>query len=300
MKIEINLDDAFIQSQLDLRDVSFTRCLWLLRSEGGRIRQKNPIRYPTFVLDNKLIGYNFAQKCGYRTPPIHQLNQPLQDIEVIKNCVIKPVHEGESRGVFASYEDKIVYMNKNLIFTNNKDMKQYANGLLKSKVVKKDSWMVEELLQYKGGIAKDVKFYCFYGEVGLILESAREGELKRCWYDSDLNYANTGKYDELIFQGKRNEIEGLIKIAKKLSLEVPSPFVRIDLLITDSGIFVGEFTPLPGGYSDFNYDWDKRLGELYLRASVNLAYDVSMGKYFENYTSIPKTEKETLAQMSRY
>ncbi|PWD87744.1 ATP-grasp fold amidoligase family protein [Ignatzschineria cameli] len=150
--------------------------------------------------------------------------------------------------------------------------------------------MVEELLVGESSIARDIKCYSFYGEVGLILETKRMPQIERCWYDADLNYVDIGKYSNRLFKGSRDDLLELIKVANKLSSELPSPFVRIDFLYCNGQFYVGEFTPLPGSFWIINQEWDEKLGVLFGQASVRLAHDISLGKIFNNYLATPKTE----------
>ncbi len=134
------------------------------------------------------------------------------------------------------------------------------------------------------------KFYCFYGEVGLILESDRIPKLKRCWYDADLNMVNTGKYVSTASRAGKDGLKELLELAKSISLEIPAPFVRIDFLKQGDDVYLGEFTPAPGGFHRFNHTWDTNLGEMYHKAMTRLSCDVSMGKVFSKYQSLTKSE----------
>src|SRR5699024_10176331 len=54
---------------------------------------------------------------------------------------------------------------------------------IKSDWVEEDQWIIEEIIfedAEKTMPASDVKFYCFYGKVGIILEITRFPELKYC------------------------------------------------------------------------------------------------------------------------
>ncbi|WP_347452900.1 ATP-grasp fold amidoligase family protein [Acinetobacter thermotolerans] len=186
-----------------------------------------------------------------------------------------------------------MYLNKNLTFLNETDAKEYALELVKSGMVQKDKWMVEELIQGED-IARDVKFYCFYGEIGLILESNRIPSLKRCWYDKDFSKVKTGKYNNNLFEGSGENLEELSKAAQRISLELPVPFIRLDFLQIGNDIYLGEFTPVPGGYAAFNQEWDKKLGEMYQHATVRISNDVAYGKIFDKYASLIKSEAEVI------
>ncbi|GAA5098810.1 ATP-grasp fold amidoligase family protein [Wohlfahrtiimonas larvae] len=271
------------------KGASFAHCLDQFKVESKAIWSRYRLRLPTAVLDNKLVGYEFASLCGVPTAKIIQLDVSIDELKFSANTVIKPMAENASKGVFISYSSKkIVYLDRAIIHESAPFAKRYAKRLLKAGIVRHDRWMSEELLKdKKDGLARDIKFYCFYGKVGLILDTHREEEIRRCWFDVDLNYIDSGKYNSALFKGKRDTIlKELIKKAEKLSLEIPSPFVRIDFLVCDSEVYLGEFTPVPAGYDLFNELWDKKLGNMYVDAAVRLGSDIGVGKIFQNYSMI--------------
>lgn len=299
VKLEINIDDNFVRSNLNIRSLSFSRSLDLLNSRATLIRKAKKQRFPTFILDNKLVGYNFASRCGFKVPKILQAGVSIEEIKFVRNSVIKPMYEHSSKGVFVSYDtDNIVYLNKNIRYSTANDAKNHARKMLADQLVKRDLWMVEELLTEAGDLAKDIKFYCFYGKTGLVLQTERVPAIQRCWYDSDLNYVDVGKYSNSLYKGNRDGIEKLQKIAEELSLQVPSPFVRIDFLVCNDEYYIGEFTPSPSGYRKFSNEWDTNLGEIFMNATIELAYDVATGKTFDNYIKTEKTEAAVVKKMN--
>lgn len=305
MKLEINIDDSFLKAQEKLsvakkRNVSFTKTLDILRDKSLEVRREQDTRLPSFVLDNKLIGYEFAKLCNLNTPKIIQMGRPLDEINFVAGTVIKPLYENSSKGVFIAYsDDNIVYLNKGERFFSNEEAKEYARKLLQDNVVRKNRWAVEELLIDTDSIARDLKFYCFYGKTGLILESGREDGIKRCWFDSDLNYVNTGKYSNILYKAPREHLLELKKLAENLSTEIPSAFVRIDFLICNGVFYVGEFTPIPGNHNGFNEEWDQELGSLYIDATIQLSCDIGNGKVFENYNNVEKAEWKIIRDFNK-
>lgn len=299
MKIEVNIDEEFL-SLHSRRSLSFSESLRVFTSEARKLYKDYKITVPTHHLDNKLMGYEFAKICGMRAPKVLQANVPLDNIKFEGKTVVKPFSENASKGVFIAYStNKIVYLNKGENHPSEAFAKRYARRLLNGNVVRRDRWMVEELLIDNNAIARDVKFYCFYGEIGLILETTRQTGIERCWFDQDLNYVNTGKYEENLFKGSREFLPELMKKAQELSKEIPAAFVRIDFLICNGQTYVGEFTPLPGGYAGFTSNWDRELGEMYLRATTRLSFDISVGKEFKKYQQLPKTVAEIVAKINQ-
>ena len=111
----------------------------------------------------------------------------------------------------------------------------------------------------------DLKFYCFFGEVGFVLEVERANETRYCEWLPDGRLAETGRYEGRSFVGSGFTNEQL-EIAKRVSQAIPTPFMRIDFIKSKNAFSFGEFTPRPGQFSSFNKEFDRYLGECYLSA----------------------------------
>jgi len=98
--------------------------------------------------------------------------------------------------------------------------------------VTEDKWIVQELIYEdaeRTQPARDLKFYCFYGEVALILEICRFPEKQFCWWNAKLEQIKTGLYEDKRFTGAGVTPEQ-IKLAASMSAKIPTPFIRIDFL----------------------------------------------------------------------
>src|SRR5699024_10295225 len=137
--------------------------------------------------------------------------------------------------------------------------------------------------------ARDLKFYMFYGKVGVVLEIIRDPEVRHCWWNGNGERIFTGKYEESLFHGKGITPEE-ISMIESLSEEIPAPFVRIDFLTLEKGIVFGEFTPKPGDYDDFNIETDLLLGDYYLDAQARLEADLLQGKQFTAFKRLTELE----------
>lgn len=298
MKIEIDLDEVVLEEKLKaIRSASFSNSLQLLLKSAASVRLSKKYQYPTFILNSKLITYEFGKLLNVNVPKIHQIDCSIDDIEFRRNSVIKPMYDAQAKGVFIYDDNHLIYLNSKQKFANDQEAKCYAKQLIDDNTVKKDKWMVEEILHKNGKIARDVKFYMFYGEVGLILESERLPKLKRCWYDSNFNYVDTGKYSKNLFQGNKIYLNLASELAKKISLEIPAPFVRIDFLMLDDEIYLGETTPLPSASNAFNYEWDKKMGEMFQNAVTRLICDFVYGKKFDYFLALEKDEKNVIQNL---
>jgi hypothetical protein len=154
--------------------------------------------------------------------------------------------------------------------------------------VRYNEWFLEELIlenEQERTPASDIKFYCFYGKVGLILEITRVPKPSYCWWTATGERVRTGKYDEDLFKGEGvNQSE--IDLAASISLKIPAPFVRIDFLRSHEGLIFGEFTPKPGNYDEFDEPTDKWIGDYFLKAQGNLIKDLLDGKDFKEYKQL--------------
>jgi len=123
----------------------------------------------------------------------------------------------------------------------------------------------------------------FYGEVGCVLEIIREAEGNRyCFYNSESRIIDTGRYKNDLFEGVGfREEEKLCAI--ELSRAIPSPFIRIDMISNENSWFVGEITAHPGGFDEFNKEWDFYLGKKFMNARARLFEDLLLGKRFDTY-----------------
>jgi hypothetical protein len=67
--------------------------------------------------------------------------------------------------------------------------------------------------------------------------------------------------------------QALMALAQAISADLPIAFCRIDLFETGRGPVVGELTPEPGGYQNFDAACDAYLGLWHDLAQARLALD---------------------------
>lgn len=206
--------------------------------------------------------------------------------------VIKPIRSTGSLGVYLYFDEKNIFSARDGIYLSSwKELKEDVNKILDKwksgqwTGFTKDEWMVEELiLDEKESTTppSDLKFYVFYGEVQIVLETTRLHK-GFCFWDADRNMIDTGKNGKGMYEGKGFTQEQL-EIVKKASLRIPTPYLRMDMLNGHDGIVFGEATPRPGQYERFNDEYDQLLGEAYRRAEARLNHDLLNGKKFEEFT----------------
>ena len=142
--------------------------------------------------------------------------------------------------------------------------------------------------------APDLKFYCFYGRVGVVLEVERYPKSQYCWWSWEGARTETGKYSESLFDGAGFTQEHRA-LAERISAAMPLPFMRIDFLKAENRLLFGELTPRPGNFHAFNDETDRQLGDLYLEAEGRLMDDLLNGKGFPEFRAATRLGRKPAA-----
>lgn len=244
---------------------------------------------PEWQLDDKKLAYQFVKSLGIRTPWVSDEVYSLETLPIKEGVVIKPVDGAGSRGVYVVHSiDNIVDLKRGKQLNSWDELLEQMHKDLITHWVEKDEWMLEELIledPEKHIPARDVKFYTFYGKVGVILEITRFPEPRYCWWNASGERIHVGKYEEQVFKGKGVSQEEL-SMVNELSKKIPTPFVRIDFLRAHDGLVFGEFTPKPGNYDEFDKNTDQILGDYFLRAESQLTNDLLAGKVFHEFNQM--------------
>ncbi|EKO3705293.1 ATP-grasp fold amidoligase family protein [Vibrio metschnikovii] len=227
---------------------------------------------PEWMLNNKLFAYKFIDSLGIKRPETFAHNQPLASIQPQKKSVLKPVNGSSSRGVFIFDEQGgVLEVATGKIITTVAEAFAKANELLVKGIIKSDKWILEEFVgdfeNEKLLVPRDLKFFSFFGEVGLILEIDRSGELRYCEWLPDGSCVQTGSRNYFLGNGFT---EQELEIVKLVSKSIPAPFMRIDFLKSKNAFHFGEFTPRPGRFCMMYKSFDRYLGECYLQAQSRL------------------------------
>lgn len=238
-----------------------------------------------FKLNPKHVGVRFARSLGADCPKVDRTGGVEETLDVVSACqqpvVVKPEKGASSKGVFVVHgPEEIFSVGQNKWFRGYDELQKRMSSHSFP-----EAWQVEEFLAKPGDQrtpAPDLKFYCFYGRVGVVLEVERYPTKRYCWWDREGKRIETGKYSNALFEGMGFDEQDLA-LVERMSARIPVAFIRIDFLKTVGRFVFGEFTPRPGGFHKFDARTDQLLGDLYLRARSRLMRDLINGKEFEEF-----------------
>ena len=264
---------------------SFSRAIWTLT-------RKNKIGCYNWeiTLQDKLLEGRLAKCLGASLPNRYgpfTIDEALEAVHEAKRpVVIKPSAGGGSRGVFLVHSKDRVYALQREEWLQ--DGNELGAKMASVKRFGKGPWLVEEFIPKQDDAltpAPDLKFYCFYGRVGLVLEVERYPRIRYCWRNRAGEAVITGQYNDKLFNSRPVTSEQ-IEFVETMSAKLPATFMRLDFLKSGSGLYFGEFTPKPGDYNSFNDEYNFKLGDMYLDADVRLKNDLLMGKQFPEFTEV--------------
>ncbi|OIJ21750.1 hypothetical protein BKP45_03365 [Anaerobacillus alkalidiazotrophicus] len=277
---------------LQLHQVSSFRANLNMRARMKQLKEE----MPEWILDNKVDAYSFVDEFELKRPWISDQRYLVSNLPEKEGIVIKPVDGAGARGVYLVLATNKIYdVKRSQMHHSYNELKMYIQEDLDLGWVQNDEWMIEELVyeNEKEAIpARDLKFYCFYGKVGLVLEVQRYPEVNYCWWTASGERISTGKYEDKQFVGV-GVTDAEVKLAATLSSQIPAPFIRIDFLKGQKGNVFGEFTPKPGNYDQFDSITDELLGEYYLEAEGRLMKDLLAGKEFIPFRKIQSQQTIT-------
>ncbi|WP_088032411.1 ATP-grasp fold amidoligase family protein [Evansella clarkii] len=278
---------AETEKELSLKKTASFRASLTMRA---RLRQLREAR-PEVLLDNKRNAYQFIDAIKGKRPWVREKKFKFAEIKPEEGIVIKPYYGAGARGVYQIFKlDKIRDVRRARNLNSWEELSDSIREDISNGWVEEDKWIIEELITNNSIEAlppRDYKFYCFYGNVGLILEVVRYPELKYCWWTSEGEQVNTGKYEEHLFKG--DGVTGdQIEHAALISKQIPVPFIRVDFLKSGRELIFGEFTPKPGNYDEFDESTDQLLGDYYLDAEERLIEDLLNGKQFDIYNDFKR------------
>lgn len=239
--------------------------------------------------NNKLKDRNFAQLNGVPTPKILQSPNHYSELPTIPKSFAKPISGANSSGCF--------YVNSQgdyVSVVSGKSYKNLSDGLDDPKSFDKrgrltEKYWIEELISYQDHPAHDFKVWNFYGKAHLVTEIQRHpwGN-KVAFWNIDGDYVDPHEVIKLpsswqVFEGTGLPGELMI-YQERLGSGSPIPFLGLDFLRGDDGIFLSEITPHPGLLiNNIMSSQDRIMGKLFEEAQGRLHIDLLRGKQFETY-----------------
>lgn len=247
-----------------------------------RARQKGLERgVPTF-LHNKSAAESFVRQIGVKTNSILREFDSIESIDLSglpAEFVLKPTFLSSTFGVMVLSESGNGWheglKNQELLIEDIKS-EQFRYSEKSNSPDKK--WIVEEKSVDATGadVPDDWKFFCFQGRIGLIHRTVRRRPRNmHYFFTGDFRPIPAGSEDCISINESIIERDAcappanwrsLSNAARRISVAVPSPFVRVDMYNTISGPVFGEFTLVPGTF--FYEDREK----MHPRLSTDLGF----------------------------
>lgn len=255
--------------------------------------ERRKLRIPElgWLLNDKITAYQFIDRLGVRRPAGSLAPSLYREIEWQYPGVLKAASGTGGRGIYLAFsEDEIVHVYDGVRLGSSRELSDHVTSLMDVKKGRsfKDRWIMEELiLENKASRtpARDVKFFCFYGEVLFVLEVIRNGkESLYSFTRPDGSKIKPGNWNYKYFESQGASSADL-DLATRISRQIPHPFMRIDMLQSENGLVFGEFTPRPGGFQRFNAKWNRLMGEAWVRAEERIQRDLLTGKRFDDFLS---------------
>lgn len=262
--------------------------------ERRRMKQLGPVPERRLGL-TKGSDLAFARAAGVRVPTTLWTGK-LTEIpaELRRGTFLKPTQSSGAKGAFYLFEDGSMFS----VFATRQverwdDLVSACRQQVRPGVADEMTWEIQELVaEGPSSPARDMKFFAFYGEIGLIQEVVRYPRKQYEFFDPDGRIAPCGRdrsyetpfldpADTITDKGGLSEEK--IETARRLSLEIPTPFMRIDFLNGEKELVFCEFSASPGMSHTFNRRYDRILGRMYNAASVRLTNDLLAGKTFDAY-----------------
>ncbi len=259
---------------------SFYRSLQYRRAYWKELVSRHGMDDELYPENSKLRCRAIAQAAGAPVPAL--LDGPvaareLRPLDYGEQFVIKPDWGASSRGVMVMRKENDGSFIE-LITGNRLDHDEIAaeaeQRVVKSRRGRVNRLIVEESVADGHTRPMEWKIFSFHGEVGLVQQMARgAGDTEMKLYRPDGTSAGRLRKDVIINANLTapGNLSELVDIARRVSLEINSGFVRVDLFERLSGeIVFGELSLIPGGDLYFGRDWDRRLGQMWFDADVRI------------------------------
>lgn len=274
-----------------------------------RRRKKQLGRVPERLLGiGKDMDQLFAEVLGARMPETYYsgaFGGIPQDLKT--NVLIKPLISSGSKGAYYIFDETNIHsIQHSNTLASWDELSQAIVDQFGADSLDGFTWQVQELIyEDDGQPARDMKFYAFYGKVGLIQEVARHPTKQYEYFNEDFTLAECGRDHEPRFLDHSQTVTdkgGLssekMKTVEWLSEQIPAPFMRIDFVNAQSELVFLEFSSAPGMAHTLTESYDRLLGRYYNEAEIRLVRDLLDGKRFEGFHEFARRAEIARAPMS--
>lgn len=229
--------------------------------------------------ETKLGGRALADSVGVPAPSLLHLISDHESIpwgELPSEFVLKTNRGWSARGVYVLRRQGglfVDYLRARRLISAEEIVRE-LNEARELGLVSPSPMLVEEALFQDDIPTTSWLVYAFYGDIQIVRRVERD-RVRGVWngyFDADGQslgdiYPGGRRYDATL--GGPADSRELHELAKKLSIAVRIPFVRVDLLEFENRFWFGELTPMPGS-SRFRRDLDVRLGRAWEQAAARL------------------------------
>lgn len=252
----------------------------------------------------KDVDQDFVRSLGFPTVTTLSHGKWSQISTPNHPAVLKPTESLESKGAYYLFGNRFFSIAESRWIENWSGLEESAQTQA-SEAFTSGTWEVQALVTRQEEPAPDLKFYCFYGEIGTVLEVHRFPKQQYMFFDRELRptpFTNdrlpraASLKSSVIHNGHLREDH--LQRVRDLSRSIPAPFMRIDMLFSDDGPVFCEFCGAPGNIHTIFEEDDRRLGEMYARAENRLINDLLRGKGFDTYRTHP-VSRELWADMDQ-
>lgn len=247
-------------------------------------------------LDQKLVTYDLLDLLDVPHPPVLGIWPDVRDVDLEalpERFCLKPAIGSTSHGVLllerqapGTYREA---MHGEVM--RSADIVAHLRGAADALDVS-DQVFAEELVDAPepGEVPYDWKAYCFYGEVGLVLQMGRTpGDRPRLKFygpdGRDLGKVRDPERCDLDLPSSP-DLPDMVAMARRISLALPMAFIRVDMFDGPDGPLVGELTPTPGGPQMFDRSLDESMGLMWEAAEKRLIDDLLQGRQFPEFMKV--------------
>ncbi|AZN30835.1 hypothetical protein EJO69_11370 [Flaviflexus salsibiostraticola] len=259
---------------------SFYQSLQYRRAYWSELVARHGMEDELYPENSKLSCRAIAHAADVRMPAL--LDGPvsaseLRPLDYGEQFVIKPDWGASSRGVMVLRKQKdgsFVELISGDRLDHDEIAAEAEQRVVTSRRGSVNRLIVEESVADGDTRPMEWKIFSFHGEVGLVQQMARgAGDTEMRLYRPDGTSAGRLRKDVVINQDlpEPGNLSELLDIARRVSLEINSGFVRVDLFERINGeIIFGELSLIPGGDLYFGRDWDRHLGQMWFDAEVRI------------------------------